>query len=450
MEPSNKEYKYKFGDLNSWDSTSQDQILYDRTNTGFLSTLYGVAQSRFEKNSLNGITEFKAIVLYSSIDDVNSIPGVLNSNPWGVMSQILSKDSIKTKVSVVARIPELHAHLPIPMDSDGQNYDWQILSMYPVFEGNIEDALPVEGDIVRVSFSNVNTQDGPVYLGKDGAGNTAASSPGGVPQGAQQPSKFNGKMTNEDMKKTAVVYNTDLYIPDHPRAKSKVVPTIFITPDPQDFKKIKRKNSPSQIVIHESVTDSKQVTIATLLGKGAGVHYYVDRNGIIYNFMDPSWVVWHAGTVLSNTSIGIEVENAYHGFDAPGTIKGLWVVPKNKSKSYNIPAKTQLFSIWNLIKKLTIEFGIPMGFPGVSKLKRNLTEHKDGQLKFSWTLVPGSQDLAGVRSHNRTPPHADGVFIEHYVLCMASGFSPDDAYTETVKRAQEEWYSPVPPIKKNG
>lgn len=71
---------------------------------------------------------------------------------------------VSTKIIVRARIPELHAMLPVPASSD----DLAAISMYPFFvSGEIPGAEPPQyGDLIYVDFANRDFQEQGIYLGK--------------------------------------------------------------------------------------------------------------------------------------------------------------------------------------------------------------------------------------------------------------------------------------------
>lgn len=130
----------------------------DRLNLyepSFLSALRRSIKDRFSTDVLAGNTEYKAIVLK-----------VLPENTGGGISHwllpVVERLGGKTTIlRVIARIPELHAHLPIPRDEN----DSEILGMYPVFEGPVSNGVPTAGQIVRVTFQNIYNLSGPIYIG---------------------------------------------------------------------------------------------------------------------------------------------------------------------------------------------------------------------------------------------------------------------------------------------
>lgn len=436
--------KNKFGGLNPWDEEPQEEFVYDLASESLFSNVFASAKQKYSKNIVNGRIEFKAIVLFAQEIDPKSSLGIFNFDIISDFFLQLSGASNTKTVKVIARIPELHAHLPEPSESNTvkNNYDWQVLSMYPAFEGPSELGVPEIGSIVKVTFSNVLSQEGPIYLGSLDGGNVAKSD-----TGDKKTKHFNGNKTLEDLDASQISGSDDLYYATGVPAKTKTPYSIQVVDEPQDFKGRPRKNKPVQIVLHESVTSTKTGAINTLKHNGTGVHYLVDIDGKIYKLEDPSVVVYHA-KILNNNSIGIEFVNKYLGNYAEAnqkTVYGAWVDRagvKNRDQLYIVPSLEQLESTWKLVKNLTLQWEIPMAFPGVNTKNSQGTERNDG-LKFSWTRVKGAETQPGIQSHNRTA-HADGIFIEHYILCRANNRQPTDAYLYTIQQASKGKYTQIP------
>ena len=70
-------------------------------------------------------------------------------------------------VKIKARIPEVHAALPIPEQTgDAPGPHQPIIDLYPTFIAqDTQVEAPKPGDIVNVDFGNKNTWDDPIYLG---------------------------------------------------------------------------------------------------------------------------------------------------------------------------------------------------------------------------------------------------------------------------------------------
>jgi hypothetical protein len=67
-----------------------------------------------------------------------------------------------------------------------------------------------------------------------------------------------------------------------------------------------RPGVPKIIVIHHAETRSPRITYDTLKAKKISTHYEVDKNGTIYEYVDPSDVAYHA-IQWNDVSIGIDI-----------------------------------------------------------------------------------------------------------------------------------------------
>lgn len=74
----------------------------------------------------------------------------------------------------------------------------------------------------------------------------------------------------------------------------------------------RRGAPPSMIVVHHSDTTNALATKRALTWRGFSTHYEVDRDGTIYEYLDPAkFVAWHAGGNTNHRSIGIDF--THHG-----------------------------------------------------------------------------------------------------------------------------------------
>lgn len=125
-------------------------------------------------------TEWNAIVL-RTLDTAETFLPIIN-----ILAGILSEPEQAAKVDMVrfyGRIPEIHGCLLTPSSPD----DILAISMYPIFEGASSLGQPQVGDIVRVTFDNLNDFSGPKYIGPL----TAPGSIGGMGTGDEGTSPSN-------------------------------------------------------------------------------------------------------------------------------------------------------------------------------------------------------------------------------------------------------------------
>jgi hypothetical protein len=130
--------------------------------TDFMDAVANASQNQFISDALLGTGPYKAIVLRVETDNQTPEAGSWLSNTFsaffGDPPQI---------VKIKARIPEIHAALPIPTQVGSAEGPHQpIIDLYPTFiaqDSQVEEPKP--GDIVNVDFGNKNTYSDPIYLG---------------------------------------------------------------------------------------------------------------------------------------------------------------------------------------------------------------------------------------------------------------------------------------------
>jgi len=145
--------------------------LMDRTGYDPLNSLREDLIKKYTPDVYSDKIEWNAIVL-RVIDPTDMV--YLNPLFIAITSLLeTTDDSLKNNtVKFIARIPEIHGCLPVPnILQDG--YDEISLAPYPIFEGARSLGVPAEGDIVRVTFDNLNDFSGPKYIGP-------ISSPGNI------------------------------------------------------------------------------------------------------------------------------------------------------------------------------------------------------------------------------------------------------------------------------
>jgi hypothetical protein len=146
----------------------------------FVDALVNAAKRQFVPDALQGTGPYKAIVLRVEPSTGKQEPGNFLSNTFGSFF-----GDPPPMVRVKARIPEIHAALPVPTQLGSANGDHQqVIDLYPTFvaqDTSIEEPKP--GDIVNVDFGNKNTYSDPIFLGpllKPPAGGGAAGGEGGA------------------------------------------------------------------------------------------------------------------------------------------------------------------------------------------------------------------------------------------------------------------------------
>ena len=108
-----------------------------------------------------------------------------------------------------------------------------------------------------------------------------------------------------------IISNGDYFEIDWPKVK------LFFEGDGLKLSKGYRKHSgernPSFFVCHWDVCLSSKSCHKVLQKRGISVHFAIDNDGTIYQFMDMNDVAYHAGgKTWNNKSIGVEIANAYY------------------------------------------------------------------------------------------------------------------------------------------
>ena len=108
-----------------------------------------------------------------------------------------------------------------------------------------------------------------------------------------------------------IICNGDYFPIDWPKVK------LFFEADGLKLTKGLRKHvgerNPSFFVCHWDVCLSSKTCHKVLEKRGISVHFAIDNDGTIYQFMDMNDVAYHAGgRTWNNKSIGVEIANAYY------------------------------------------------------------------------------------------------------------------------------------------
>ena len=152
---------YNFGSLNKIqksDTFSDYQI----NETSGVSTLKNLSDNSFTPDIFSGAQIFKAIVLRV---EPQTSSGVID---W-LASFFSDSDSEGGFVRVVARIPELHSMICDPFEyplTDG-TLDQRLVNQHPTFVGFTSDTKMEGsvGQIIQVSFDDLQNMTGPKFLG---------------------------------------------------------------------------------------------------------------------------------------------------------------------------------------------------------------------------------------------------------------------------------------------
>ena len=108
-----------------------------------------------------------------------------------------------------------------------------------------------------------------------------------------------------------IISNGDYFPIDWPKVK------LFFEGDglklTKGFRKHVGERNPSFFVCHWDVCLSSKMCHRVLEKRGISVHFAIDNDGTIYQFMDMNDIAWHAGgKTWNDKSIGVEIANAYY------------------------------------------------------------------------------------------------------------------------------------------
>lgn len=186
----------------------------------------------------------------------------------------------------------------------------------------------------------------------------------------------------------------------------------------------------TEIIVHETVTRSVEVTIRVLQTRKLGVHFIIGPSGEITQHGDlaTDWL-YHAGG-HNRVSVGIEVVNPYYPkylkpelpwkkiIEAPWADEGLYVVPTIEQAEANA-----LLVEW-LTSYQGEGFAIPKKWIGLDK-----TRMKMGSVLSAVFCRPG------IYAHHYFG-HADGAWLVLYAwLRFEAGLNPTAAYEIAITRS---------------
>ena len=161
-----------FGVLNPL-SDSLSGKYFDPDNTTSLQAIRKATTDHYSEAILQKAGRFVGIVL--RVEGTTKDVGYINANSWASTASELIDKSDKSEgpnlLQLRVRIPEFHAHLPIPEtlpDFSVVDPSHNTINMYPIFIAQNEDLsfqVPEPGSLVWVDFQNRSTMSGPVYYG---------------------------------------------------------------------------------------------------------------------------------------------------------------------------------------------------------------------------------------------------------------------------------------------
>jgi hypothetical protein len=78
------------------------------------------------------------------------------------------------------------------------------------------------------------------------------------------------------------------------------------------YKKMTKQRKPKYFVSHWDVCLNSESCHRVLARRGLSVHFAIDNDGTIFQFLDMNHIAYHAGGKFNTPSIGCEISNAYY------------------------------------------------------------------------------------------------------------------------------------------
>ena len=162
------------------------------------------------------------------------------------------------------------------------------------------------------------------------------------------------------------------------------------------YKKSSKQRKIDLGVLHWDASLSSRNTQKILDNRGLSAHFLIDNDGTIFQTMDLNDIAYHTGDWTNNTSIGIEIANAYYpkyqkwyvenGFPSRPTWTNVEVHGR-KLEPFTGFYQVQLDTTSKLMKWIHKNIGIPLEVP----------TDKDGSLYK--TVIPNIKTFRGFLCH---------------------------------------------------
>ena len=389
--------QYEPGNLNTIIGGLIPEDGVDRNFSTFLGMAKRYTLSQYKNDTIKNAGFIKGIVLHSWEEEQTQD---VRHGPTGLEPD--SKKALRVKV----RIPELHAHIPLPTSLPVANSisdvfaDWASINLHPTFEAadtsiaKLSNGIPTPGEIVYVDFEHRPSQSGPIYLGPvlvdfqfdyPNPPSPDFSNPGEIGQ---------------------------------PLAVEAEAGLEFNLTAGRPFTNFgQRSKDVDTIVIHESVVKGREPTHRVLEDKQLSIEYMVDEDGSVTQHIDPEkGYGYHGGGKHLNTggvngrSIGIEIINRYDATAADEN-DGPRIID-----DYLNPPRAQHEACYRLIVSLVNKFPkLQMVFFGV---RTN---------RFYWRAI--GRNPIGITAHaHYVAAKADGISTSFYCAMRARGYSEEESF----------------------
>jgi hypothetical protein len=222
-------------------------------------------------------------------------------------------------VQIVARIPELHALLPVPKTYE----DLNIIKLYPTFSALNEGVpLPEVGQIVYLDFKNRTNLEGGIYIG------TFESSQGNIP-GSPGATGFGGPSASQAFDTSTIQFSPmppiDANFSRVKDVRATGEPSILSSHDKFPERKMKQLDT---IVLHQTADSRATNQNRPRLES----HVYIDRGGTAYIQYDFELYLPTSHNFNSRPSVGFEIEGHMAGVVGAPPARGL------KNRTHWVPS----------------------------------------------------------------------------------------------------------------
>jgi hypothetical protein len=172
---------------------------------------------------------------------------------------------------------------------------------------------------------------------------------------------------------------------------------------------VNKKRDVSMFVTHWDVCLNSTSCFKVLENRGVSVHFAIDNDGTIYQFLDINHIAWHASRrVVNEKSVGVEISNAYYpkyqpwykrnGFGERPTINNARVHGKPLSPFLDF-YPVQKRALKALYKAIHEGCGVPYKTPDVDTVDRKVARGTYKGFVHHYNVVRGKIDCAGLDIH---------------------------------------------------
>ena len=168
----------------------------------------------------------------------------------------------------------------------------------------------------------------------------------------------------------------------------------------------KRKRNVSMFVTHWDVCLNSRTCYKILQKRGISIHFAIDNDGTIYQFLDMNDIGWHASSrTINRKAVGVEISNAYYpkyqnwykknGFGERPMIKDASVhgKPMKPFMDFNDVQKEALKALMEAVHNA---LGIPLETPEEQTVSKEVRSGKFKGFVHHYHCIKSKIDCAGL------------------------------------------------------